>query len=71
MGLNIVALLISGVAGVIVARGVTRPVIELSEGVQRINKGDYRCPRAGQNTGRTWRPGFRVQRDGSRTPGTR
>ena len=41
MGLNIVALLISGVAGVIVARGVTRPVIELSQGVQRINKGDY------------------------------
>ena len=41
MGLNVVALLISGVAGVIVARGVTRPVIELSQGVQRINKGDY------------------------------
>ena len=41
IGLNIVALLISGVAGVIVARGVTRPVIELSQGVQRINKGDY------------------------------
>ena len=41
IGLNVVALLISGVAGVIVARGVTRPVIELSQGVQRINKGDY------------------------------
>ena len=41
MALNVVALLISGVAGVIVARGVTRPVIELSEGVRRINKGDY------------------------------
>lgn len=41
MGLNIAALLISGVVGVIVARGVTHPVIELSEGVQRINKGDY------------------------------
>ena len=41
MGLNIVALLISGVVGVFVARGVTRPVIELSQGVQRINKGDY------------------------------
>ena len=41
IGLNIVALVISGVAGVIVARGVTRPVIELSQGVQRINKGDY------------------------------
>ena len=41
MGLNVFALLISGVAGVIVARGVTRPVIELSQGVRRINKGDY------------------------------
>jgi adenylate cyclase len=41
MGLNIVALLISGAAGVAVARGVTRPVIELAEGVRRINKGDY------------------------------
>ncbi len=41
MALNVVALLISGMAGVIVARGVTRPVIELSEGVGRINKGDY------------------------------
>jgi adenylate cyclase len=41
MGLNIVALVVSGVVGVFVARGVTRPVIELSKGVQRINKGDY------------------------------
>jgi adenylate cyclase len=41
MALNVVALLISGAAGVLVARGVTRPVIELSEGVRRINKGDY------------------------------
>jgi adenylate cyclase len=41
IALNIVALLISGVAGVVVARGVTRPIIELSQGVRRINKGDY------------------------------
>ncbi len=41
MALNFVALLISGVVGVIVARGLTRPVIELSQGVRRINKGDY------------------------------
>jgi len=40
--LNVVALLISGVAGVFIARGVTRPVISLSEGVRKIMKGDYR-----------------------------
>ena len=50
IGLNIVALLISGVAGVIVARGVTRPVIELSQGVRRIIKGDYSVRVPGENT---------------------
>lgn len=42
MVLNAAALLISGVAGVFVARGVTRPVISLSQGVRRIMGGDYR-----------------------------
>jgi adenylate cyclase len=39
---NVVALLISGIAGVFIARGVTGPVISLSEGVRRIMSGDYR-----------------------------
>ena len=39
---NAVALLISGIAGVFIARGVTGPVISLSEGVRRIMSGDYR-----------------------------
>jgi adenylate cyclase len=40
--LNAIALLISGIAGIFVARGVTQPVISLSEGVRKIMKGDYR-----------------------------
>jgi adenylate cyclase len=39
--LNAVALLVFGVAGVFVARGVTRPLIALSEGVRKIMRGDY------------------------------
>ncbi|MGB9276247.1 MAG: adenylate/guanylate cyclase domain-containing protein [Terrimicrobiaceae bacterium] len=41
--LNIGALLVSGIAGVFVARGVTRPLISLSEGVRKIMRGDYRA----------------------------
>jgi adenylate cyclase len=41
--LNAIALLVSGIAGVLVARGVTRPLISLSEGVRRIMRGDYRA----------------------------
>ena len=41
--LNAIALLVSGIAGVLVARGVTRPLIGLSEGVRRIMRGDYRA----------------------------
>jgi adenylate cyclase len=41
--LNAGALLVSGIAGVFVARGVTRPIISLSEGVRRIMRGDYRA----------------------------
>jgi adenylate cyclase len=40
--LNAVALVISGIAGVFIARGVTQPVISLSKGVRRIMSGDYR-----------------------------
>lgn len=40
--LSAVALLLSGIAGVLIARGVTQPVISLSEGVRRIMGGDYR-----------------------------
>lgn len=43
IGLNAVALLVSGIAGVLVARGVTQPLIGLSEGVRRIMRGDYRA----------------------------
>jgi len=41
--LNVIALLVSGIAGVFVARGVTRPLISLSEGVGRIMRDDYRA----------------------------
>ena len=41
--LNVVALLVFGVAGVLVARGVTRPLTSLSAGVRRIMRGDYRA----------------------------
>jgi len=41
--LNAIALLVSGIAGVLVARGVTRPLISLSDGVRRIMRGDYRA----------------------------
>jgi adenylate cyclase len=41
--LNVGALLLSGIAGVFVARGVTRPLISLSKGVRRIIRGDYRA----------------------------
>ncbi|MET0252782.1 MAG: adenylate/guanylate cyclase domain-containing protein [Terrimicrobiaceae bacterium] len=41
--LNAIALLVSGIAGILVARGVTRPLIGLSEGVRRIMRGDYRA----------------------------
>ncbi|HEU4679570.1 MAG TPA: adenylate/guanylate cyclase domain-containing protein [Terrimicrobiaceae bacterium] len=40
--LSAVALLLSGIAGVLIAGGVTQPVISLSEGVRRIMGGDYR-----------------------------
>ena len=40
--LSAAALLLSGIAGVLFARGVTQPVISLSEGVRRIMGGDYR-----------------------------
>lgn len=40
--LNILALAASGVAAVFVARGVTRPVMELAGGVERIERGDFR-----------------------------
>ena len=43
IALNAIALLVSGIAGVLVARGVTRPLIGLSEGVRRIMRGDYRA----------------------------
>ncbi|HEY5768941.1 MAG TPA: adenylate/guanylate cyclase domain-containing protein [Terrimicrobium sp.] len=39
--LNAIALLVSGIAGVLVARGVTRPLIGLAEGVGKIMRGDY------------------------------
>ncbi|HEY5954241.1 MAG TPA: adenylate/guanylate cyclase domain-containing protein [Terrimicrobiaceae bacterium] len=42
IALSAVALLLSGIAGVLIARGVTQPVISLSEGVRRIMGGDYR-----------------------------
>ncbi len=41
--LNVIALLVFGIAGVFVARGVTRPLISLSEGVRRVMRGDYRA----------------------------
>ena len=43
IALNVIALLVSGIAGVFVARGVTRPLISLSEGVGRIMRDDYRA----------------------------
>ncbi|HEY5953947.1 MAG TPA: adenylate/guanylate cyclase domain-containing protein [Terrimicrobiaceae bacterium] len=39
---NAAALLISCVAGILIAGGLTRPVVSLSQGVRRIMSGDYR-----------------------------